>query len=90
MQNEIVTYKVQLSRPDFYVEFQAEAGLTEDQILTFAIEAMTWKTEVCSVKIKKKGWLSGGVMVKYFQLMGPEGIRLATYQLTANSESASQ
>ena len=26
----------------------------------------------------------------YFQLMGPEGIRLATYQLTANSESASQ
>ena len=41
-------------------------------------------------KIKKKGWLSGGVMVKYFQLMGPEGIRLATYQLTANSESASQ
>jgi len=28
-------------------------------------------------------------MVKYFQLMGPEGIRLATYQLTANSKSAS-
>ena len=31
-----------------------------------------------------------GVMIRYFQLMGPEGIRLATYQLTANSESASQ
>ena len=67
MKNEIVTYEVQLDHPDFYVEFQAEAGLTEDQILTFAIEAMTWKTEVCSVKIKKKGWLSSGVMVKYFQ-----------------------
>lgn len=53
MKNEIVTYEVQLDHPDFYVEFQAEAGLTEDQILTFAIEAMTWKTEVCSAKIKK-------------------------------------
>ena len=53
MQNEIVTYEVQLDHPDFYVEFQAVAGLTEDQILTCAIEAMTWKTEVCSVKIKK-------------------------------------
>ena len=42
------------------------------------------------VKSKKSCWLLGGVMVKYFQLMGPEGIRLATYQLTANSESASQ
>ena len=90
MKNEIVTYEVQLDHPDFYVEFQAEAGLTEDQILTFAIEEMTRRTEVCSVKTKKKGWLLGGVMVKYFQLMGPEGIRLATYQLTANSESASQ
>ena len=53
MQNEIVTYKVQLSRPDFYVEFQAEAGLTEDQILTFAIEEMTRRTKIYSVKIKK-------------------------------------
>jgi hypothetical protein len=42
--------------------------LTEDQILTCAIEAMTWKTEVCSVKIKKKGWLSGGVMVRYLKI----------------------
>ena len=58
MQNEIVTYEVQLDHPDFYVEFQAEAGLTEDQILTFAIEEMTRRTEVYSVKIKKKGWPS--------------------------------
>jgi hypothetical protein len=41
-------------------------------------------------KVHGKAWLSGGVMVKYFQLMGPEGIRLETYQLTANQESASQ
>jgi hypothetical protein len=53
MQNETVTYEVQLSRPDFYVEFQAPAGLTEDQILTCAIEEMTRNTEVYSVKIKK-------------------------------------
>ena len=53
MENEIVTYEVLLDHPDIYVEFQAEAGLTEDQILTFAIEAMTWKTEICSVKTKK-------------------------------------
>ena len=55
MNNEIVTYEVQLDHPDFYVEFQAEAGLTEDEILTFAIEEMTRKTEIWSVKIKKKG-----------------------------------
>ena len=79
MNNEIVTYAVQLDHPDFYVEFKAEAGLTEDEILTFAIEEMTRNTEVYNVKIKKKGWLLVGVMVKYFQLMGPEGIRLATY-----------
>ena len=53
MQNETVTYEVQLDHPDFYVEFQAEAGLTEDQILTFAIEEMTRRTEVYSVKTKK-------------------------------------
>ena len=53
MQNEIVTYEVQLDHPDFYVEFQAKAGLTEDQILTFAIEQMTRNTEVWSVKTKK-------------------------------------
>lgn len=52
---EIVTYAVQLDHPDFYVEFQAEAGLTEDEILTFAIEEMTRNTEIWSVKIKKKG-----------------------------------
>jgi hypothetical protein len=41
--------------------------LTENEILNFAIEEMTRKTEIWSVKIKKKGWLSVGVMVKYFQ-----------------------
>ncbi len=55
MNNEIVTYAVQLDHPDFYVEFQAEAGLTEDEILTFAIEEMTRNTEVYNAKIKKKG-----------------------------------
>jgi hypothetical protein len=54
MNNEIVTYEVALSYPDFYVEFQAVAGLTEDQILTCAIEEMTRKTEIWSVKTKKK------------------------------------
>ena len=67
MNNEIVTYEVQLDHPDFYVEFQAPDGLTENEILNFAIEEMTRKTEIWSVKIKKKGWLSVGVMVKYFQ-----------------------
>jgi hypothetical protein len=55
MNNEIVTYEVQLDHPDFYVEFQAPAGLTENEILNFAIEEMTRKTEIWSVKIKKKG-----------------------------------
>jgi len=53
MENETVTYKVQLSRPDFYVEFQAPAGLTEDQILTCAIAEMTRYTKIWSVKTKK-------------------------------------
>ena len=55
MNNEIVTYEVALSYPVFYVEFQAPAGLTENEILNFAIEEMTRRTEVYSVKIKKKG-----------------------------------
>ena len=55
MNNEIVTYEVQLDHPDFYVEFQAPDGLTENEILNFAIEEMTRKTEIWSVKIKKKG-----------------------------------
>ena len=55
MNDEIVTYAVQLDHPDFYVEFKAEAGLTEDEILTFAIEEMTRNTAVYNVKIKKKG-----------------------------------
>ena len=54
MNDEIVTYEVVLSYPDFYVEFQAPAGLTENEILNFAIEEMTRKTEIWSVKIKKK------------------------------------
>jgi hypothetical protein len=33
--------------------------LTQDEILTCAIEEMTRKTEIWSVKIKKKDWLSG-------------------------------
>jgi len=53
MENKTVTYQVQLNHPDFYVEFQAPEGLTEDQILTRAIEEMTRNTEVWSVKIKK-------------------------------------
>jgi hypothetical protein len=53
MENETVTYEVQLSRPDFYVEFQAPAGLTEDEILTCAIAEMTRNTEIWSVKTKK-------------------------------------
>ena len=53
MENEIVTYQVALSYPDFYVEFQAVSGLTQDEILTYAIEEMTRKTEVWSVKTKK-------------------------------------
>ena len=55
MNNEIVTYEVQLDHPDFDGEFQAPAGLTENEILNFAIEEMTRKTEIWSVKIKKKG-----------------------------------
>jgi len=51
MQNETVTYEVQLNHPDIYVEFQAVAGLTEDQILERAIEEMTRNTSVWSVKI---------------------------------------
>ena len=54
MKNEIVTYEVTLNHPDFYVEFQAPFGLTENEILNFAIEEMTRKTEIWSVKIKKK------------------------------------
>jgi len=46
-----VTYEVQLNHPDFYVEFQAVAGLTENEILNFAIEEMTRRTEISSVKI---------------------------------------
>ena len=56
MQKNTVTYQVELNHPDFYVEFQAPEGLTEDQILTRAIEEMTRNTEVWSVKIKKIGW----------------------------------
>jgi hypothetical protein len=51
MENETVTYEVQLNHPDFYVEFQAVAGLTENEILNFAIEEMTRRTEISSVKI---------------------------------------
>ena len=65
MNDEIVTYEVALSYPDFYVEFQAPAGLTENEILNFAIEEMTRKTEIWSVKIKKKGWLVIKCVVKY-------------------------
>ena len=54
MQNEIVTYEVQLNHPDFYVEFQAVSGLTDDQILIRAIDEMTRNTEIWNVKIKKK------------------------------------
>ena len=54
MNNEIVTYEVTLSYPDFYVEFEAVSGLTQDEILICAIEEMTRKTEIWSVKIKKK------------------------------------
>ena len=51
MQNETVTYEVQLDCPDFFVSFEAEKGLTEDQILERAIEEMTRNTSVWSVKI---------------------------------------
>jgi hypothetical protein len=51
MKNETVTYEVQLDRPDFFVSFEAEKGLTEDQILERAIEEMTRNTSVWSVKI---------------------------------------
>ena len=44
----------------------------------------TWK------KFKKSSLTFQRNLIRYFQLMGPEGIRLATYQLTANQESASQ
>jgi hypothetical protein len=54
MNDEIVTYEVQLDHPDFYVEFQAPAGLTENEILNFAIEEMTRKTEIWNSNIKKK------------------------------------
>ena len=54
MNNEIVTYEVALSDPDFYVEFEDVSGLTQDEILTCDIEEMTHKTEIWSVKIKKK------------------------------------
>jgi hypothetical protein len=53
MENETVTYEVQLNHPDIYVEFQAVAGLTEDEILTCAIAEMTRNTEIWSVKTKK-------------------------------------
>lgn len=53
MQNEIVTYQVELNHPDFYVEFQAKEGLSENEILNRAIEEMTRNTEIWNVKIKK-------------------------------------
>ncbi len=53
MEKKIVTYEVQLNRPDFYVEFQAPEGLTQDEILNRAIETMTRNTEIWCVKIKK-------------------------------------
>ena len=56
MNNEIVTYEVQLDHPDFYVEFQAPDGLTENEILNFAIEEMTRKTEIWSeIRHKSQG-----------------------------------
>lgn len=54
MQNEIVTYEVELNRPDFYVEFEGPAGLTQDQILARAIEEMSKKTEIWKVNVKTK------------------------------------
>lgn len=53
MEKEIVIYQVELNHPDFYLEFQDISGLTQNEILTRAIEEMTRSTEVWSVKIKK-------------------------------------
>jgi hypothetical protein len=51
MNEELVTYEVELDIPDFFVSFEAEKGLTEDQILERAIEEMTRIARIWKVKI---------------------------------------
>lgn len=51
MDKELVTYEVELDSPDFFVSFQAEKGLTLDQIEHLAIQEMTRNTRVWNVKI---------------------------------------
>ena len=51
MDKELVTYEVELDSPDFFVSFQAEKGLTLDQIEHLAIQEMTRNTRFWNVKI---------------------------------------
>ena len=51
MNEELVTYEVELDSPDFFVSFQAEKGLSLEQIEFLAIQEMTRNTRVWNVKI---------------------------------------
>jgi len=51
MDKELVTYEVELDSPDFFVSFQAEKGLSLEQIEFLAIQEMTRNTRVWNVKI---------------------------------------
>jgi hypothetical protein len=51
MNEELVTYEVELDSPDFFVSFQAEKGLSLEQIEFLAIQEMTRNTRVWNVTI---------------------------------------
>ena len=51
MDKVLVTYEVELDSPDFFVSFQAEKGLSLEQIEFLAIQEMTRNTRVWNVKI---------------------------------------
>ena len=54
MNEELVTYEVELDSPDFFVSFQAEKGLSLDQIEFLAIQEMTRNTRVWNVNGKSE------------------------------------
>jgi hypothetical protein len=51
MNEELVTYEVELDSPEFFVSFHAEKGLSLEQIEFLAIQEMTRNTRVWYVNI---------------------------------------
>ena len=51
---EMVVYEVELDSPSWFVIFEAPAGLSESEILERAIEEMTEKTYIYSMKSRPR------------------------------------